>query len=128
MLKLLRRVSEDSSGSARPGAVPARPVRTAHARGQPGPASRAENIWILKTHSNWRKDRQSLFSAGSRSYDRIEYVTPTARQEIYFDITDARPKISATLSPAVMKIAKPIELKVVQGLEESGKNLFDGRR
>jgi hypothetical protein len=51
-------------------------------------AIRAESLWIVKTHSDWRKDRQSLLSAGPRSYDRIEYVTPTARQVIYFDITD----------------------------------------
>jgi hypothetical protein len=52
-------------------------------------AIRAEGVWIMKTHNEWRKDRQSLVRAGPRSYDRIEYDTPTARQVIYFDITDA---------------------------------------
>jgi hypothetical protein len=50
---------------------------------------RAEAIWILKNHANWRKDRQALLTpAGGKIYDRIEYVTPTGRSAIYFEITE----------------------------------------
>ena len=47
----------------------------------------AEAVWVAKNHPAWRKDRQSLI-AGTKSYDRIEYVTPEGRRTIYFDITD----------------------------------------
>jgi hypothetical protein len=49
----------------------------------------AENLWISKSHGDWRKDGQALVTQpGGRHYDRIEYVTPTGRQVIYFDISD----------------------------------------
>jgi hypothetical protein len=47
----------------------------------------AESVWIAKTHPDWRKDRQSLIT-GTKTYDRIEYVTPQGRKTIYFDISD----------------------------------------
>jgi hypothetical protein len=47
----------------------------------------AESGWIAKTHPDWRMGRQSLIT-GTKTYDRIEYVTPQGRKTIYFDISD----------------------------------------
>lgn len=49
----------------------------------------AESKWVNKVHPGWKKGNQALLSEGDRSYDKIDYVTPSGEaKEIYFDITD----------------------------------------